>query len=59
MLKKIIALLLCLLMMIPVLSACATRDENDLGPMITMYLADEIYNLTLPMHTTTRARSAL
>ena len=44
MLKKIIALLLCLLMMIPVLSACATRDENDLGPMITMYLADEIYN---------------
>ena len=44
MLKKIIALLLCLLMMIPVLSACAKRDENDLGPMITMYLADEIYN---------------
>ena len=44
MLKKIIALLLCLLMMIPVLSACAKRDENDMGPMITMYLADEIYN---------------
>lgn len=44
MLKKIIALLLCLLMMIPVLSACANRDENDQGPMITMYLADEIYN---------------
>ena len=44
MLKKIIALLLCLLMMIPVLSACAKRDENDQGPMITMYLADEIYN---------------
>ena len=44
MLKKIIALLLCLLMMIPVLSACAKRDENDMGPMITMYLSDEIYN---------------
>ena len=44
MLKKVIALLLCLLMMIPVLSACAKRDENDLGPMITMYMADEIYN---------------
>ena len=44
MLKKIIALLLCLLMLIPVLSACAKRDENDLGPMITMYMADEIYN---------------
>ncbi len=44
MLKKVIALLLCLLMMIPVLSACSKRDENDLGPMITMYMADEIYN---------------
>ena len=44
MLKKVIAFLLCLLMMIPVLSACAKRDEDDLGPMITMYMADEIYN---------------
>ena len=44
MLKKIIALLLCLLMMIPIFSSCAKRDENDLGPMITMYMADEIYN---------------
>ena len=44
MLKKIIALLLCLLMMIPLFSSCAKRDENDLGPMITMFMADEIYN---------------
>ena len=44
MLKKIIALLLCVLMMIPFFSSCAKRDENDMGPMITMYLADEIYN---------------
>lgn len=44
MLKKIIALLLCVLMMIPFFSSCSTRDENDLGPMITMYLTDEIYN---------------
>ena len=44
MLKKIIALLLCVLMMIPVFSSCAKRDENDMGPMITMYLTDEIYN---------------
>ena len=44
MLKKIIALLLCVLMMIPVFSSCAKRDENDLGPMITLYLTDEIYN---------------
>ncbi len=44
MLKKIIALLLCVLMMIPFFSSCAKRDENDMGPMITMYMADEIYN---------------
>ena len=44
MLKKIIALLLCVLMMIPLFSSCAKRDENDMGPMITMYLSDEIYN---------------
>lgn len=44
MLKKVIAFLLCLLMMIPLFTACAKRDENDLGPMITMYMADEIYN---------------
>ena len=44
MLKKIIALLLCVLMMIPFISSCSKRDENDLGPMITMYLTDEIYN---------------
>ncbi len=44
MLKKIIALLLCVLMMIPFFSSCGKRDENDMGPMITMYMADEIYN---------------
>ncbi len=44
MLKKVIALLLCVLMMIPFFSSCAKRDENDLGPMITMYIPDEIYN---------------
>ncbi len=44
MLKKIIALLLCVLMMIPFFSSCSKRDENDMGPMITMYLTDEIYN---------------
>ena len=44
MLKKIIALLLCVLMMVPFISSCTKRDENDMGPMITMYMADEIYN---------------
>ena len=45
MLKKIIALLLCVLMLIPFFSSCAKRDENDMGPMIVMYMPDEIYNL--------------
>ena len=44
MLKKIIALLLCVLMMIPIFSSCANRNEDDLGPVISMYLSDEIYN---------------
>ena len=44
MLKKVIALLLCVLMMIPLFSSCAKRDEDDLGPMIMMYMPDEIYN---------------
>ena len=44
MLKKIIALLLCVLMLIPFFSSCAKRDENDMGPMIVMYMPDEIYN---------------
>ena len=44
MLKKIIALLLCVLIMIPVFSSCAKRNEDDLGPVISMYLSDEIYN---------------
>ncbi len=44
MLKKIIALLLCLLMLVPFFAGCSKRDPNDLGPMITMYLSDEIYN---------------
>ncbi len=44
MLKKIIALLLCVLMIVPFFSSCAKRDENDLGPVIAMYLSDEVYN---------------
>ncbi len=44
MLKRIIALLLCVLMMIPFFSSCAKRNDDDLGPVISMYLSDEIYN---------------
>jgi ABC-type oligopeptide transport system substrate-binding subunit len=44
MFKKVFALLLCVLMLIPCLSACAQRNEDDMGAFITMYLTDEIYN---------------
>ncbi|MBQ8309991.1 MAG: hypothetical protein IJX80_03145 [Clostridia bacterium] len=45
MLKRIFALLLCALMLIPALSACATVGEDeDPGAYITMYLTDEIYD---------------
>ena len=45
MLKRIFALLLCALMLIPCLAACATPGEDeDPGAYITMYLTDEIYD---------------
>ena len=43
--KRIIALLLCLVMCLPMFVACADKaDEDDKGAYITMYLTDEIYN---------------
>ena len=44
MMKKIIALTLCLLMLIPVFASCAKTDENDKGAYISMYLTDPVYN---------------
>lgn len=45
MLKRIFALLLCALMLVPALSACAGNGEDeDPGAYITMYLTDEIYD---------------
>ena len=45
MLKRIFALLLCVLMLVPAFASCAqnTGDE-DPGAYITMYLTDEIYD---------------
>ena len=43
MLKRIFALALCVLMLIPSLCACS-RNGDDQGPYITMYLTDEIYD---------------
>ncbi len=46
--KRIIALLLCLVMCLTALIACAQEDKDDekedKGAFVTMYLTDEIYN---------------
>ncbi len=42
--KRIFALLLCVVMLIPCLASCSSGDPNDVGPYITMYLTDEIYD---------------
>ena len=44
--KRILALLLCAVMLIPCLAACGKKDEEnpDPGAYITMYLTDEIYD---------------
>lgn len=45
MLKRILALMLCVLMLVPVLASCSdSEDDGDLGAYITMYLTDEIYD---------------
>ncbi len=45
MVKRVISLLLCLLMLVPVMASCAKKDENDLGAYISMYLTDQVYDL--------------
>ena len=42
--KRIIALLLCALMLVPFLASCSKKDEDDVGAYITMYLTDDIYD---------------
>lgn len=45
MLKRIFALMLCVLMLVPCFSSCAgSGDDEDPGAYITMYLTDEIYD---------------
>ncbi len=44
MFKRIFALLLCALMIIPCFAGCSKKHEDDLGAYITMYLTDEIYD---------------
>ena len=42
--KRIIALLLCALMLVPFLASCSKKDEDDVGAYITMYLTDDIFD---------------
>ena len=42
--KRILALLLCVVMIVPCLAACAKKEDGDLGAYITMYLTDDIYD---------------
>ncbi|MBQ7339007.1 MAG: hypothetical protein IJW40_11230 [Clostridia bacterium] len=47
MMKRLIALLLCLIMCVSVFAGCATdgtEEDDDKGAYITMYLTNEIYN---------------
>ena len=44
MLKRIIALLLCALMLVPCLASCSKKDEDDVGAYITMYLNDDTFD---------------
>lgn len=45
MMKRVIALVLCLLMLVPTLASCGEKDENDKGAYIYMYLTDQVYDL--------------
>ena len=45
MIKRVIALALCLLMIVPAFASCAKKDENDKGAYINMYLTEQVYDL--------------
>ena len=45
MMKRVIALVLCLLMLVPALASCAEKDENDKGAYVYMYLTEQVYDL--------------
>lgn len=44
MMKRFIALLLCLVMCATAFVGCAEKDEDDKGAYITMYLTNEVYS---------------
>lgn len=46
MMKRVIALLLCMLMVLPVLASCGSGiNEDNKGAHVTMYLTDIVYDL--------------
>ncbi len=45
MMKRVISLLLCVLMLVPVMASCAKKNEDDMGAYINMYLTDQVYDL--------------
>ena len=47
--KKLLALVLCLIMLVSALAGCAKRDEDYKGAYIHMYLTDMVYDLD-PAH---------
>ncbi len=42
--KRILALLLCVVMLVPAFAGCSKKAEGDLGAYITMYLTDEVFD---------------
>lgn len=45
MLKRIFAVLLCIMMIVPAFSGCSSYDPNeDVGKTINLYFADEVYD---------------
>ncbi len=44
MIKRIFAVILCMIMVVSVFASCAKKSENDKGAIINMYLSQEVYD---------------
>ena len=42
--KRILALVLCLLMIVPLFASCGNKDDEDKGAIIRTYMTSDIYN---------------
>ena len=43
--KRLLALLLCLVMVVSVVAGCGKKDDDDKGAVIRTYMTSKIYNL--------------